>query len=258
MNNPKISIITICFNAEKTIAQTIESVLEQDYPNIEYIIIDGASKDRTVQVIEPYKNKISHFVSEPDKGLYDAFNKGVNKATGDIIGILNADDFYPEKNTISKIVNLFDIHPNAEAVSTSVHIFKNDNFKQVFRTYRATNFKIWQFRLGMQPPHPGFFITQNALQKVGQYNINYKISGDFDWLLRAIKINKIKTIYSDLVTVFMRDGGMSASGLESKKLMNQENLKSLQSNGVYSNLIFIYCKYLIKIFQVNLFSFFKK
>lgn len=254
MNNPKISIITICFNAEKTIAQTIQSVFNQLYENIEYIIIDGASTDNTLKEIEPYKQRISTLISESDKGLYDAFNKGLNRATGDIIGILNSDDFYPNNEVIGKVINLFNSHPNSEAVSTSVQIFKNNQFTQPFRTYHAKSFKKWQFRLGMQPPHPGFFITKNALTKVGNYNDQFRISGDFDWLLRAIWVNNIKTTYSNLITVFMRDGGLSASGFSSKKRMNNENLKSLKANGIYSNLIFIYAKYLLKIFQLNLFS----
>jgi len=254
LNNPKVTIITISYNAEKTISQTIQSVLNQTYGNIEYIIIDGASKDSTFEIIETFKSNISKVVSERDKGLYDAFNKGLNQATGDIIGILNADDFYPHSSVISNVVELFNNNPNAEAISTSVQIFKNNQFIKPFRTYHAKNFKKWQFRIGIQPPHPGFFITSKALSKVGSYNEAFRISGDFDWLLRAIWVRNIKVIYSNLVTVFMRDGGLSASGFSSKKRMNAENLEALKSNGIYSNLVFIYSKYLLKVFQLNLFS----
>lgn len=254
MNNPKVSIITICYNAEKTIAQTIQSVLNQTYENIEYIIIDGASKDSTNKIIENFKPNISKVISEPDKGLYDAFNKGLNQVTGDIVGILNSDDFYPNISVIKDIVELFKSNTKAEAISTSVQIFKNNQFIQPFRTYHAKNFKPWQFRLGIQPPHPGFFITKTALSKVGNYNEKFRISGDFDWLLRAIWVHKIKVYYSNLVTVYMRDGGLSASGFSSKKRMNEENLNSLRANGFYSNLLLIYSKYLLKIFQLNLFS----
>lgn len=254
MNNPKVSIITICYNAEKTISQTIQSVLNQAYENIEYIIIDGASKDSTYNVIETFKPKITKVISEPDKGLYDAFNKGLKQVTGDIIGILNADDFYPHPKVISNVVELFNSNPNAEAISTSVQIFKNNQFIQPFRTYHANSFKKWQFRMGIQPPHPGFFITSQALLKVGGYNEAFRISGDFDWLLRAIWVHKIKVVYSNVVTVFMRDGGLSASGFSSKKRMNAENLKALKANGIYSNLVFIYSKYFLKVFQLNVLS----
>ncbi len=254
MNNPKVSIITICYNAEKTIAQTIQSVLNQTYENIEYIIIDGASKDSTYKIIETFQPNITKVFSEPDKGLYDAFNKGLGQVSGDIVGILNSDDFYPHSSVITNVVELFNLHPKAEAISTSVQIFKNNQFIQPFRTYHARSFKKWQFRIGIQPPHPGFFITTTALSRVGKYNENYRISGDFEWLLRAIWVHKIKVVYSNLVTVYMRDGGLSASGFSSKKRMNTENLKALKTNGIYSNLAFIYSKYLLKVFQLNLLS----
>lgn len=254
MNNPKVSIITICYNAEKTIAQTIQSVLDQSYENIEYIIIDGASKDSTKKIIEFFESNISKVISEPDKGLYNAFNKGLNQVTGDIIGILNSDDFYPNTSVIKQIVELFESNPNIDAISTSVQIFKHNQFNQPYRTYHAKSFKPWQFRIGIQPPHPGFFITKSALLKVGNYNEQFRISGDFDWLLRAIWVHRLKVVYTNLVTVFMRDGGLSSSGFSSKKRMNEENLWSLRTNGIYSNLVFVYSKYLLKIFQLNLFS----
>lgn len=254
MSKPVISIITICFNAEKSIAQTIRSVLDQDYPAIEYIIIDGGSKDGTMPIINSFAGKISKVVSETDNGLYDALNKGLSIATGEIIGILHSDDFYPRKNVLSGIAGLFDSNPGVEAVSTSVEIFRDENFSIPYRTYKATKFRTWQFRLGMQPPHPGFFIKRQALQKVGNYNTGYQISGDFDWLLRVLKVHRIRTCFSDMVTVYMRDGGVSSSGIGSKTLMNNENLRSLKEHGIYSNLLFIYSKYFIKIFQLNIFG----
>ncbi|MES2618278.1 MAG: glycosyltransferase family 2 protein [Bacteroidota bacterium] len=254
MNNPKISIITICYNAEKTIEDTVKSVRNQDYPNVEYIIIDGASKDNTLGILEPYKSSINLLVSEPDKGLYDALNKGMKAATGDIIGILHSDDFYPHQSVLSEIAKQFKQHPDTGAVSSSVKIFKADNFEIPFRTYDATRFKLWQFRFGMQPPHPGFFVTKAALLKTGYFDTSYRISGDFDWLLRVLKVNRTKTVYSQSVSVYMRDGGLSSSGFASKQLMNKEDLIALKNQGIYSNLLFIYLKYFFKIFQLNLFG----
>lgn len=258
LNNPRFSIITVCFNAGRTIEQTLRSVCSQTYPDIEYIVLDGASNDNTLEIIGRYNDQITIFRSEKDKGLYDALNKGLALATGDIIGILHADDFYPGENVISHIATLFNAHPNAGAVSSSVQIFRNDNFEQVYRTYDATRFKPWQFRIGIQPPHPGFFITKEALEKVGNYDTAFRISGDFDWLLRVIRINRIQTVYTDFVSVCMRDGGMSSSGFASKKLMNTEDLASLKQHGIYSNMAFIYFKYFIKIFQVEWKSFLAK
>lgn len=245
----KVSIVTICYNAENTISDTIQSVLEQDYPNIEYIIIDGASKDKTLEIVKSFNSNKIHLTSEPDKGLYDALNKGFIKANGDIIACLHADDKYAHSSVVTDIVNLFTTH-KVEAVSSSVNIFKDNQFDKPFRKYKANAFKLWQFRYGIQPPHPGFFVSKEVLQKVGYFDISYRISGDFDWLLRVVKLNKTKVYYTPYVSVFMRDGGISASGWKSKKLMNQEDLKSLKSHGIYSNLFLIYCKYLIKIFQL--------
>jgi len=251
LNKPKFSIITICYNAEKTIADTIKSVVEQNYPNIEYIIIDGGSKDLTLKAIEPYKYKIATLVSEPDKGLYDALNKGLKLATGDIIGLLHADDFYADNNVLAYIESLFEDNKTMECISSSVNIYKNNIFNKQYRLYKATRFKLWQFRLGMQPPHPGFFFKKEVLQKVGLFNTNFKISGDFDWLLRTIKVNKAKVMYTPFISVSMRHGGVSSSGFKSTFLMNKENLKSIKANGLNSNLIIIYLKYFIKIFQLK-------
>lgn len=251
MNKPKFSIITICYNAEKTIADTIKSVIEQNYPNIEYIIIDGGSKDLTLKAIEPYKYKIATLVSEPDKGLYDALNKGLKLATGDIIGLLHADDFYANKGVIEHLIKLFNEHSDLDCISSSINIFKDNAFEKPYRVYNATTFKPWQFGLGMQPPHPGFFFKRALLSKIGFFNTEYKISGDFDWLLRTIKVNKAKVMYTPFISVSMRHGGVSSSGFKSTFLMNKENLKSIKANGMYSNLMVIYLKYFIKIFQLK-------
>ena len=245
----KVSIVTICYNAEVTISDTIQSVLDQDYPNIEYIIIDGASKDKTLEIIKSFDSDKIYLTSEPDKGLYDALNKGFMKANGDIIACLHADDKYAHPKVISDIVKQF-VNLQVEAVSSSVHIFKDNQFDKPFRKYKANSFKLWQFRFGIQPPHPGFFVRKEVLQKVGYFDISYRISGDFDWLLRVVKLNKTKVHYTPYVSVFMRDGGVSASGWKSKRLMNQEDLNSLKTHGIKSNLFLIYCKYLIKILQL--------
>jgi glycosyltransferase involved in cell wall biosynthesis len=249
LNNPKVSIITICFNAEKTISDTIQSVLYQTYSNIEYIIIDGASKDSTLEKVQSFKNEKMLIVSEPDKGLYDALNKGLRNATGDIIGILHADDKYASKKVIEDIAEMFQ-SKRCDAVSSSVNIFKDNNFDKPYRKYNATNFKTWQFTMGIQPPHPGFFISKEALIKVGEFDISYKISGDFDWLLRAIRKHKINVFYTTYVSVFMRDGGISSSGWKSKVLMNKEDLNSLKKNGFKSHILLIWMKYFIKLFQL--------
>ncbi len=252
MNNPvKVSIITISFNAEKTIEHTIQSVVSQSYKNIEYIVIDGNSKDDTKSIIEKYKHNIAYFISEPDNGLYDALNKGLAISTGDIIGIIHSDDFYPHSEVISSIVNMFENNSDCNAISSSVHIFKQNKFDRPFRVYDATKFKNWQLKLGIQPPHPGFFITRKALDIVGYFRPFYKISGDFEWFVRFYLIHHLTSFSTNYVSVHMRDGGLSSSGFKSKKLMNAEDLKALKANGIYSNMFIIYLKYIIKIFQLK-------
>ena len=248
--NIKVSVITVVYNGEKTIAEAINSVLSQDYDNIEYIIVDGASKDGTMSIVNQFGNKISKVVSEPDKGLYDAMNKGLALATGDVIGILNADDLYANNQVVSAIVSTFEQNQELDAVSSDVAIYKEENFSRPWRYYAAKSFRLWQFRLGIQPPHPGFFVKRTVYEKYGNFDTQYRISADFDLLLRFLYIHKTKTKYIDLLSVKMRDGGLSSQGLKSKILMNKEDLHSLRKNGVWSFGLLIWSKYLIKVFQL--------
>lgn len=251
MNNPKVSIITICFNSGKTIQDTLVSVREQDYPNIEHVIIDGLSSDNTLEIVKTNMHPGIVLQSEKDHGLYDALNKGFRLCTGDLIGVLHSDDYLAGNSVISQLVALSNQNPEAGAISTSVNIYKPERTDKPYRVYNASRFKPWQFRIGIQPPHPGFFVRRSVFEKVGYFNSSYKISGDFDWLYRVIIEEKTPVFYSDFVTVSMRDGGVSSSGFSSKKLMNRENLRILKSHGVYSNKLLIYMKYFWKIFQLR-------
>lgn len=250
MNNLKVSVITICYNSEKTITDTIQSVINQTYKNIEYIIVDGQSKDDTLDIINQLKTEQMTVISEKDNGLYDALNKGFKMASGDILTCLHSDDQFSNIHTIQTIVDLFQTH-QTEAIASSVYIFKDQNWQDLYRNYDATQFKNWQFKIGIQPPHPGFFVKKSVFQKVGYFNTNYKISGDFDWLIRVIKTHQTKVFYTKFVSVWMRDGGISSASWKSKVIMNNENLKVLKNNGVYSNLLLIYLKYFLKIFQIK-------
>ncbi len=251
MNKPKVSIVTICFNSSKTIADTLSSVKNQSYSNIEHIIVDGLSTDTTMDIVAKHMHPGMVVKSEKDHGLYDALNKGFSMATGDIIGILHSDDYLSNSSVIEHLVGIFQANPNCDAVSASVNIFKPENPNKPFRVYNATKFRVWQFRLGMQPPHPGFYIKKDAFKKVGYFNSAYKISGDFDWLYRVIVEEKMQVVFSDFSIVSMRDGGISSQGFSSKKLMNKENLRVLKSHGVYSNKLLIFIKYFFKIFQLR-------
>ena len=245
----KISIITVCYNANEHISKCIDSVLAQDYKNIEYIIIDGASSDGTIETIKVYGDKISKFISEKDKGIYDAMNKGVSLATGDVVGILNADDIYANSQVISTIVTAFK-GSKVDAICSDVGIYKDTAFQNQFRYYKASRFKLWQFRLGMQPPHPGFFVKNECYIKHGNFYDSYRISADFDLMLRFLWVHKTTFANIPFMSVKMLDGGASSSGLKSKIKMNKEDLDSLKRNGIYSNTFLIWSKYFLKVFQL--------
>lgn len=208
-----VSIITVCYNSAATIEDTITSVLSQDYKNIEYIVIDGGSSDATLDIINKYREQISIVISEPDKGIYDAMNKGIKNATGNIVGILNSDDFYETKDVISEIVNNFDI--DTDIVFGNLIFVKPENIKKITRFYSLPHFKAWKLRFGWMPPHPATFIKKSVYDKYGLYKINYKISADYEVFVRFLLVNKVNFKHINKILVRMRDGGVSTSGLRS-------------------------------------------
>jgi len=244
----KVSIITVVFNNKATIADAVESVLGQTYHDIEYIVVDGGSTDGTVEVLKSYGSRISKFVSERDKGLYDAMNKGILMATGDIVGILNSDDLYRHAEVIKTVVDTFN-KSNVDSVFGDMIYVQRDNPEKIVRYYRSNNFKLEDFRKGMMPGHASFFVKKAFFEKFGIYNTNYKISADFDLLLRFLYVNRISYEYIPQVLIVMRMGGVSTRGLSSMLLMNKENLQICKLNNVKTNLLKIYSKYLYKIFQ---------
>ena len=173
--NLKVSIITVCFNSEKTIRDTIESVLSQDYLNIEYIIIDGSSTDGTMNIIQEYEARINTIISEPDKGIYDAMNKGLKLATGDAIGILNSDDYFEYSSVISDVVNCFKSNTKASLVIGDLVFVDSLNLQSIVRHYSSKKFKPWKLRFGWMPPHPATFILHSAYEKVGYFSLDLKL-----------------------------------------------------------------------------------
>ena len=243
----KISIITVCFNSEATIRDTIESVLAQNYTNIEYIIIDGQSTDNTLSIIKEYKGDIAQCVSEPDLGIYDAMNKGIVLATGDVIGILNSDDFYPHKDVISQVVSVFHDSRDASVVVGNVSFVLPNNLDKPTRLYSSFRFKPWMMRFGFSPAHPATFIKKIIYEKVGCYKCDYKIAADFEWFVRAFLVNDLDCSKLNETLVIMREGGVSTSGLNSYFASSKEQLRALLDNGVYSNMFFVYLRLPIKL-----------
>ena len=243
----KVSIITACYNSEKTIKDTINSVLNQSYKNIEYIIIDGNSNDNTKDIISSYSNKIK-FISEPDNGIYDAINKGINIATGDIVGILNSDDFFPNNKIVDIIATNFINNYNQIDLLYGDIAFVNDENK-IIRYYSAKNFTNSLFKYGMMPPHPSVYIKREVYLQYGLYKTIYKIAADFELLLRYLSINNLKYKYINNTIVYMRFGGVSNSSIKNRLLLNKEILESCKNHKVKSSYLLIYSKYFLRIFE---------
>ena len=249
----KISLITITYNSEITLSDTIQSVLNQTYPNIEYIIVDGASKDNTVSIIKEYEPLFKgsmKWISEPDKGLYDAMNKGIRMATGDIVGILNSDDFFTSNEILQKNANAFLQDAKLDAVYGDVHFVNPYDLKKCVRYYSSKVFKRSFMKLGFMPAHPSFYIRRECFEKYGLYKTDYKIAADFEFLLRVIYNEKIKIQYLPIDMVTMRTGGASTSGLESHKRIMKEHLRAFRENGRYTNRILLSLRYVYKIIEL--------
>jgi len=245
----KVSIITVCYNSELTIRDTINSVLEQDYNDIEFIIIDGASSDSTLDIIREYGVQVSIVISEADNGIYDAMNKGIESSTGDIVGILNSDDFYTRSTVISDVVCSFKGDSELNMFLGSVDFVNQSNINKVVRTYSSRHFSKWQMRFGIMPPHPAAFMLRDSYIKAGLYNTAYKIGADFELLLRFLSIHKFKYRVDSSVLVRMRVGGVSTSGISSYILSTKEILSALNANKVYSNTFFVLLRLIVKVFQ---------
>ena len=242
----KISIITVSYNSEKTIEDTLNSVLIQDYENYEYIIIDGKSTDNTVKIIKQYENKFNgklKWISEKDEGIFDAMNKGIKMALGDIIGILNSDDVLTNKSVLKKIVE--NIKDNDGVYSNLLMLDENlDKPYRVFKSHKVSK------RLGWHMPHPTLYLKKEVYDKYGCFNIDYKIAADLDFMLRIIN-NDVKLKYIDDYFVYMRSGGVSTNGLRSYFKSYKESTKVMKNNQVkftyIANIIRIMNTYIQKV-----------
>lgn len=245
----KISIITTCYNCKATIEKTINSVLSQDYLDIEYIIIDGGSKDGTLEIINKYKDKISRIVSEKDNGIYDGINKGMKISTGNIISLIHGNDIFKDNKIISKVVNFLKKNPSTEILLSDLAFKKNLSCDNITRYYSAKNFKSWMLRIGFSPPHLSAFFKRSVINRVGYYNANFKIAGDFDYFVRCFLKFKLNFKYYEECLIFMSTGGKSGKNLNSYLVSSREINYSLKSNNFYSNIFLTFLRFPIKIFQ---------
>lgn len=248
----KISLVTVAFNSASTIRDTIESVLKQTYSEIEYIIVDGKSSDDTVGIIKEYEplfNGRLRWISETDKGLYDAMNKGIRLATGDIVGIINSDDFYHRNDSIEMIANTFD-DKSIQAVFADVRFVNPTNLEKTVRYYSSKNFTIKRFRFGFMPAHPTFFTYRNYFDRYGYYKTDYKIAADYELLIRFLDNHKLRYKYLSLDIMKMRTGGISTASLKSNLILNKEIVRACRKNGIYTTLPLLYLKYFVKVFEL--------
>jgi glycosyltransferase involved in cell wall biosynthesis len=225
----KISIITVCYNSASTIEKTILSVASQTYTNIEYIIVDGSSKDNTLSIVKKHEDKVSNWISEPDKGLYDAMNKGIAMASGDLIGILNSDDTFNSNTVIEEIAN-FHIQNSIEA--SVGNIIQHKESGKIVRLYSSKYWNPEKLTIGFMPPHPSIFFKKELFDKFGIYDLGFKIGADYELITRFFLKNNIAWKYSGITTTAMLVGGLSSSGSSSYKLITQEIQKGLTMNGV--------------------------
>jgi glycosyltransferase involved in cell wall biosynthesis len=248
MSYSLVSIITVTYNSKSTISDTIRSVLEQTYPGIEYIIIDGLSTDGTQDIVRSFGTKISKFVSEKDIGIYDAINKGIRLSTGEIIGILNSDDSFYTDQVIERVVSAFnedDIH----AVYGDIQFFDREDPSKIVRYYSSKRFNPGMFKFGIMPAHPSFYAKRELFEKFGYYKTDYKIAADFELLIRFLNIHKIRTKYIQMPFVSMRPGGISNKSVISNITLNKEIARACRENGIKTNYLYIYSKYFFKIFE---------
>jgi glycosyltransferase involved in cell wall biosynthesis len=244
----KVSIITVCYNSASTIETTIQSVISQDYNNIEYIIIDGNSTDETLSIVDKYKSSVSKVISEKDDGIYFAINKGISFATGDVIGILHADDFYTDNTVISKVVAAFGKNKTDTLYGDLQYVNRTDTSK-IIRNWRSGEYRHGLFYKGWMPPHPAFFVKKKCYDIYGTYNTSLRSAADYELMLRLLHKNKCSTVYLPEVLVKMRVGGKSNVSLLNRIKANREDKKAWIINGLTPGLFTLIRKPLSKIGQ---------
>lgn len=245
----KISIITVCYNSEKTIKDTLDSVASQLGVNIEHILVDGASTDNTLDIVKKYPH-VYKTISEPDNGIYHAMNKGISMATGNIVGTLNADDFYIDNSVLSKVALAF-VDKSVDACFADLLYVDQQDTNKIVRYWQSQPYRRGLFKNGWMPAHPTFFVRKEVYEKYGMFDLDYKIAADFELLFRLIEVNKIKTVYLPKVLIKMRMGGTTNKNIRNIKIQNQEIINLLSSYYAdFSKFIFWAHKVVNRFFQL--------
>jgi glycosyltransferase involved in cell wall biosynthesis len=241
----KISVVTVAFNAVQTIEETLESVASQDHGDIEHIVVDGASTDGTIEVLERNRGGLAKLITEPDRGIYDAMNKGIAASTGQVICFLNADDTYSESTVLAKVAEHMS-DETLDAVFGDAEFVKGNDARRVIRRYRSDKFRPARIAWGWMPAHPALFLRRRAFEQAGKFRTDYRIAGDFELVARMFHGDALRYKYIPEVLVRMRTGGASTSGWRSTVLLNREVLRACRENGISTNLLMILSKYPFK------------
>ncbi len=244
----KISVITVTRNNAQTIRATLDSVAAQDHPDVQHIVIDGASTDGTPALVRAHGARVDTLVSEPDQGIYDAMNKGIRHATGEVIAFLNADDVYAHATVLSHVAAQLRV-PELDMVLGDVAFFRPEQPTLSIRRYRSATFSPARLAWGWMPAHPAMFVRTRLFQEVGPFRIDYRIAGDYEWIVRAFKTVQPRYIHTPQVLVHMLTGGASTSGWRSTLRLNREVLRALRANGVASNWLMVLSKYPLKLLE---------
>jgi glycosyltransferase involved in cell wall biosynthesis len=245
----KISIITASYNSALTITDTLESVKAQNYKDVEPIVFDGASNDGTVEILKNHAQNLTYWKSEPDKGIYDALNKGIALATGDIIGFLNADDVYAHRDVLAHVANAIESE-NLDAVYADITFFDQKQPGKVLRRYSSKGFSPDRIAWGWMPAHPSLYMRSEVYHRLGPFKTDYKIAGDYEYVARSFGTNKLRYKYIPEVFVRMRIGGVSTGGWRNTILLNQEVIRACRENGLATNTLKIMSKYPMKLLEL--------
>jgi len=242
----KISIITVCHNAESTIKDCIESVKSQNYTNLEYIVIDGGSTDKTINIVNNYAHYVNYFISEPDRGIYDAMNKGINLATGDIVGMLNADDYFADNSVLSNIADAFGKY-NADIIYGDLDYINAKGL--VVRKWRSGQISRRKLEFGWMPPHPTFYCKRYLFKQFGPYRLDYGTAADYELMIRYLYINKLTVHYLKKIIIKMKLGGKSNKNITARVKGMFFDLKAMRNNGIRLPFIALIVKPVRKITQ---------
>jgi glycosyltransferase involved in cell wall biosynthesis len=246
----KISIITVTYNSASVIEDCLNSVKGQTYNDVEHIVVDGLSSDSTLSILNSKKNQLSNLIIEEDNGIYDAMNKGIRLAKGDIIGFLNSDDFYASKDVLSNVANTFDKKPSIQACYADLIYIDKKKLSKIIRYWKSSDFIPGLFMRGWCPPHPTFFARRTVYENFGGFNLDYSISADFELMFRLLEIKKISVDYVPEIWVKMRTGGTSNKNFKNIWLQNQEIIRAFQSHGISVNLVsFFFQKIIFRALQ---------